>query len=1199
MPETFKYLTQYGRGSSEVRSSSKAVESKYSTTDLASRTVICSESMTGRQFLVFESTDEFFDWYNKLADNQRCCHEVIFGNRYQRIKFDIDALSSKVDEIPDNDVASAMASANIKAVSAATEADLRIMDIFNITETKVDCRTEKMHNIMRVLLEAILDELHDGYYGVIDGFNPTLSDLVVTDSSGQTTAGWKYSYHILTLPYYVASNEEAREFTTQVLSRLPAGFKKIIDGGVNKRLQNFRFVGSTKPGAGRYKRATVEIAAALGTAVGVQMSNMFVTAPAGVAAMPRIYTTEPYASDATPAAEYSSRDELVKQILIVTAEAIQHHTLIEVRGTLMCFERNKPSYCKICCEMHHNDNTLMLGFNVSNGVSCLVFEHCRHVRGKSRLVGEFPLDDDINDTAGQPQMDRPKMKLSLIESHIARLLDGSYNPRQVTSSKFEHLPTKQLHAYSEINMRPYSLVPTLAIRAQMKLGKTKAMKAYVDKYFPANGINPPVIRSISSRKTFTESIKEDFPSFEVYSDIEGSIDHIAHPRVIMQVESLHRLTMANNAEPIDLLILDEVESLIAQFNSGLHKNLNKSFAMFSWMVRTSRHVVCMDANIGDRTYTMLEKMRPSCLINFHWNKFKRAADDKYYFTANQGAWLNVMHTQLQGGKKIVIASNSLSEARAYCENIKHEFPNKRVMLYSSENSVSEKALHFGDVHTYWGSLDVLIYTPTCSAGVSFELEHYDTLFAYFCDVSCDVETCRQMMGRVRNLSTKEHYICISARGASLPATTEEIKKCIYDKRARLRFPSIDTSPLQFDYADDGTMIYHESTYFHIWLETIRVENLSKNDYARRLISQISDTGASIATLEVTELGAGAALLLMHTNSRTAQKVAISNSIAGADNITSEEAAHVCDLIHAQLDVTPELKLANTKYQLMEKYSWHNRTVTPEFVQKYDNFKAHSVYRNLIQISKMGSVDESLMRIRSQEYSKFTYLMNDRKNSGSNSAESRDLMRGDSTYVFDTHSIAIWLIRICMLRFGCTDKVHEAILETQLRSCIPILVKRMGMICNTYSIKKPNLFHVLLETDRRKFISTVLRTINPILRQTYGLFVSKSKKRDGGDTYSLEQGSVGKLFVFSQEPQPDDTPGGPKPHIPSNLVLDNDNSNAELFLDMAYIEGYERARIDSSSDEEPMAELDDAPVQIYDRPQIQEQMDDVGDFLDEF
>jgi hypothetical protein len=1164
---------------------------------------MCSETKTGRQFLVFESTDEFLDWYSKLADNQRCCHEVVFGNRYQRIKFDIDALSSKVDEIPDSVVTSAMTSANITTAASDTEADLQIMDMFNITETKVNCRTEKMHNIMRVLLEAILDELHDGYYGVIDGFNPTLGDLVVTDSSGQTTAGWKYSYHILTLPYYVASNEESREFTAQVLSRLPADFKKIIDGGVNKRLQHFRFVGSTKLGSERYKRATVEIATALGTAVGVQMSNMFVTAPAGVAALPRIYVTEPDKSGVAPAAGYSSRDKLVEQILSVSADAIQHHTLLGVRGTLMCFERNKPSYCVICCEMHHNDNTLMLGFNVSNGVSCLVFEHCRHARGNSRLVGEFPLDvedvEGVKDNAGQPQMDRPTLKLGLIESHIARLLDGSYNPRQVTSSKFECLPAKQLHIYSETNMLPYSLVETLAIRAQMKCGKTKAMKAYIDKYFPANSINPPVIRSISSRKTFTESIKNDFPSFTVYSDIEGGIDHIAHPRVIMQVESLYRLTMANNAEPIDLLILDEVESIMAQFNSGLHKNLNKSFAMFSWMVRTARHVVCMDANIGDRTYTMLEKMRPSQLINFHWNRFKRAADDKYYFTANQGAWLNVMHAQLQCGKKIVIVSNSLAEARAYCENIKREFPNKRVMMYSSENSVSEKALHFGDVHTYWGSLDVLIYTPTCSAGVSFELEHYDTLFAYFCDVSCDVETCRQMMGRVRNLSTKEHYICISARGASLPATSEEIRKCIYDKRARLRFPSIDTSPLQFDYADDGTMLYHESTYFHIWLETIRVENLSKNDYARRLISQIADTGASIATLEVTELGAGAALLLMHTKSRTAQKVAISNSIADADNITSEEAAHVCDLIHAQVDVNPELKLANTKYQLMEKYSWHHHAVTSEFVQKYNNFRAFSVYRNLIQISKMRSVDESLMRIRSQEYAKFTYLMNDRKNSGSNSAESRDLMRGDSTYVFDTHSIAIWLIRICMLRFGCTDRVHEVILETRLRGCIPILVKRMGMICNTFSIKKPNLFPVLLETDRGKLISTVLRTINPILRQTYGLFVRKSKKRVGGDTYSLEQSSVGKLFVFSQEPQPDDTPGGPKPHIPSNLVLNNDNNNAELFLDMAYIEGSARGWIHSSSDEEPMGELDEAPVQIYDRPQIQEQMGDVGDFLDEF
>ena len=83
-------------------------------------------------------------------------------------------------------------------------------------------------------------------------------------------------------------------------------------------------------------------------------------------------------------------------------------------------------------------------------------------------------------------------------------------------------------------------------------------------------------------------------------------------------------------DPIDLLILDEVESIFEQFNSGLHKKFNVNFAIFKWMISTAKYVICMDANISDRTYNTLKNLRPNHSIFFHWNTFKRAANDKYY-----------------------------------------------------------------------------------------------------------------------------------------------------------------------------------------------------------------------------------------------------------------------------------------------------------------------------------------------------------------------------------------------------------------------------------------------------------------------------------------------------------------------------------------------------------------------------------------
>lgn len=36
-----------------------------------------------------------------------------------------------------------------------------------------------------------------------------------------------------------------------------------------------------------------------------------------------------------------------------------------------------------------------------------------------------------------------------------------------------------------------------------------------------------------------------------------------------------------------------------------------------------------------------------------------------------------------------------------------------------------KAEHFKDVHQHWTNYQVILYSPTLTAGVSFELEYFD------------------------------------------------------------------------------------------------------------------------------------------------------------------------------------------------------------------------------------------------------------------------------------------------------------------------------------------------------------------------------------------------------------------------------------------------------------------------------------------
>jgi hypothetical protein len=1177
MPTEFTYLVRRDRRGENV----SCVEDVYTRKNIAARLVVRDEQRN--KYLVFENRDELLAWYRELPETKRSIHEVIFGYRPQHLKFDIDAKVLDLDAIPsqqlkpnavaftDDELGTYLADIlqqGEHGAPAAAQAPAAVQMPASAEQERGAARQSKIRAIVDLLIEAILDELHDAYYGIED-ISPTRESLVVTDSSGQTEDGWKYSYHVLVLPYAVANNDEAAGFTERVVERLPELARAFIDMGVNKSTQNFRMLGSSKPRAERYKRATAAAVDMFKTARNVDPAHMLVTAAPGTRVLACIYAEDaPLASEAQAQAQtLTAQNPLVQSALNLAEDAgvLAGHVLASVRGTLMCFTREAPSYCALCRETHHHDNSLMLGINLASEQeqeqdaalkAYRVVELCRQARGRSRLLGTIT-GEAMPATRGA-QLQRPAATFAgQVAKRVAGLHQGSIDPHAALASEFEQLASASKTVYEEPAMRDYELTPTLAVLAQMKLGKTKAIRRYIDAHFPPEGLAPPVIRFVTFRQTFGRALSEDFPDFVLYSSVAGDLDPVRHPRLIVQVESLHRLKMPLRPEPVDLLVLDEVESVLAQFSSNLHKHFTAAFAIFKWMLATARHVVCMDANLGTRTFRTLARMRPAHPPHFHWNRYARAADDTYYFTTDQAAWLERLHAYVRADKRVVIPTNSLAEAKTLDACLRTQFPQKRAMLYSSETAPSEKARHFGDVHRYWAELDILIYTPTCSAGVSFELDHFDALFGFFCDTSCDVETCRQMSGRVRNLRSGEHFICLRATGAALPATSEDIQRMVYDKRAGL-YRLVEDAALQYDYAPDGSIRYYESDYFYLWLETTRLANLSRNAFAARFIDQVADTGASIAMLAAPDDTAGSALLTSHRELRAELRTARHNAVADASDLYPEEAGHIREALQAQQDVAPADKLAYEKFLLCEAFSWHGRAVDASFVENYQPLPVRRVYRNLLRIAEGPSMVASLEAIRQREAAHYMYSMDSRDAQDASMSfvsESRDLLREKRTFVFNAHYLATWLLRLC--GFVCiTDKncVHESLLETRLRGALPALLGSAEKLVFEFEIKSPSFGRLANESDPGRFIAGMLRTINAVLRAMYGVHVRKvpdPKKVARGRAYRLDLSAIGRLFDF---------PGGslhslpvsaPRPHIPSNLTAVSINPPVVFFLESVY------------------------------------------------
>jgi len=1165
--EIYKYL--FRSEQTERYDPDSVLENRYTLAQLQGSLVIRDDAASCFRF--FQSPRLFWEWNNSQNIEDRCFHEVIFGVVPQRIKFDLDVPEHVLALIPEDQL---QGDEGCPAEFANGMEDY-LNDLLGACNTD---NKAKMETILHVFINHLLDELHASYY-TTDYFYATRNDIIVADSSGMTSKGYKFSYHIIVATVAVLNNEEAKHFTAKLLKSLPASFTEIVDKQVNKRTQNFRITGSHKletiNSANSIRTKTIEsnLAKKLGTLYARAEESLITVEPGFKIVQPKLNGGS---AGIKPSKETAITQDDLKLILdALPPKVMDGHRFSRSSGGLLIFKRSHPSFCRLCQRIHDKDNTLMVSIIAANGADNLeaptLWEHCRHAPGSNKYIGEITLSKKyFQQTAGA--IDRTQESDNFLSNFIKKINDSLVNVHEPMFTDFELLPSHQKQIYSSSTMRRFERVPTLAIKAQMKMGKTRQLREYLTTYYPVSAEGrigralPPILRYISFRQTFSQNIQEHFPDFQLYSSYQGELDANRFPRLIIQVESLHRIPMGVSPEPIDLLILDEVESVLVQFSSGLHKHLNMAFAMFTWLLRTARYVICMDANLSDRTYRTLERMRGGPL-HFHWNKYERAKNDSFSFTTNRAIWLTSLLEAIREGNKVVIPTNSLTEAKIIYDLISRDFRDKKLRLYSSESSPSEKAEHLSDVARHWKELDVLIYTPTISAGVSFEEKHFDMLYGYFNEMSCDVETCRQMMGRVRNLRLYEYRICLSGGGGDLPTEIEQLKKMIFYERASL----YSTTGLgfqvavQFDYDPvSGAIHYYETPYFHLWLENMRIENLSKNNFIRRFILQVADSGASLCLLTVSQEEGVAHLKLLHKLSKERLAETECAAIATASEISDDEAENLRKIIRGQDNqghaVGVEKRLAFEKYSLRETYRWYATEISPEFVRKYHKESVRKVYYNLKRISTGKNILQSLQHIQAQEVEYYEEMMARR----TPEAENNDLRH---SYVFLKHYLATWLLRLCGFRTICTEsRVREEGLYARLVAAHRQVLAQADAIAYEFHIKRPKSIVCptnSTQKDREMFTTKMLRLLNPIFRMMYGREIKRDSKSYGKKFY-LAQTDIGHLFIlvkpntlYQRDTQRTKSAVYDRPSIPCNL--DTTPNNMEVFLEDLFYDILEETR----------------------------------------
>lgn len=883
-------------------------------------------------------------------------------------------------------------------------------------------------------LVVVIHDIYEMTYGdVLDD-----ADVVICRSIGK-----KPSAHII-IRKYVASNLEAAEFTKKV-----AEVAKIeLDLGCNKSIQNFR-IATCHKGDERIKKIMTPHTI-YDTLIGCYDEDVLI--------LPAFVTKAPSQPNAVKI------DTDVVLAVAGRCGIMKHNTFRGIKGNSYEFDRFAPSMCELCNHVHDKDNTVVLV--VHNGT---IFKNCRKHAGGGVPIGSIISDGDVVEKLNFDEQIEKKINDVIVTSPT--LFDG----------------LKSRIVYNEPKLRPFdATADCLFVHANMKMGKTKALKEYV-----AAMSADAVIRFISFRQTFSGNIKAAFDDFILYSDVKGQMD-AALPRVIVQVESLHRL----DVKKVDLVILDECEAIFEQFDSGNLREFNLCWAKFQWLMRYSKKIICMDALLSDRSYRVVHRMRydlgDTSLMSYHHNTYQNACEDSYYLTGDKLKWLGILYASVEADEKIAVPVSSLIEAKVLMKNLTRKYPAKSIKLYSSETSATEKKAHFADVARFW-MVDVLIYTPTVTAGVSFEVKWFDKLFGYFTDLSCPVETVVQMIGRIRDVRSKKFFICMLSMGNNLPVTIDDIKTMLYSKRENL-VRTFDETGLRPEYGPTGELIYHTSDYFYLWAENQICKNLSRNNFTKRLIMQISVSGAKCHTMSdavfleyvgcdytpeaVEDISADHALV--RGEIKDEQVI----NVASADDLDAESVERITNAIITQDDIEPADRAAYNRHRLRVDYKYDG-IIDVKFVKKYMDNGKRRAYKNLCRIGK-GSA-EDLQRIQSEERATHQYLM-------ANIMQANDLNR---KYVYDQHRYALGLIKICgfsslydaeskhLFTLAAVLKENEALYWEIIRSC-----------CVEFGFKSPCMVTVVANRENDDaYVKLILAVINKVLGIMYDCKIAAKLDKD--------------------------------------------------------------------------------------------------------
>lgn len=252
-------------------------------------------------------------------------------------------------------------------------------------------------------------------------------------------------------------------------------------------------------------------------------------------------------------------------------------------------------------------------------------------------------------------------------------------------------------------------------------------------------------------------------------------------------------------ESYPIVIIDESEQVFTHLNSDSMKKPIKNFEIISELIGRASHVYCLDADLGEISMDgVLGCLKQHELINgkstknsiksnpkifFHLNEFRQKTS-LLHLHPSKYQMASYLYDSLNKGEKCYVTSNSKGEIEALHQFFSKKFPNKKLLLVTSENSTEQdiRAL-IADIKNTVIEYDAIFSSPSLGTGIDITFDKdekiVDCVYGFFgskINTHFDVD---QQLSRVRH--PKEIRVWIDESASDSITDFTIVKQELLDK----------------------------------------------------------------------------------------------------------------------------------------------------------------------------------------------------------------------------------------------------------------------------------------------------------------------------------------------------------------------------------------------------------------------------------